>query len=555
MSNRRAKYVDPRPPSDDYENMKPSTFPATNSSTPPASAFPSASPVASTPDKPPADPSLVSAHGTPLEVRCPFDGSLVGTVPTATEEDVDAAVRSARTAQRAWARVNPRQRARIIATFARLVLDEEERILDLIQQESGKNRLSAFEEVMDVARLAAHYASQAPSLLRTKHHAGAIPVLTRTRELRHPKGVIGIISPWNYPFTLAASDTIPALLAGNAVVMKPDSQTPFTAILVLELLQRAGLPAGLFQLVPGAGSSVGPLLIERVDFLMFTGSTATGTTIAQQCASRLIGYSAELGGKNPMLVLADADPQKAARGAVKACFSNTGQLCVSIERIYVNTAVYESFVRAFTAATRSQRIGPGFDWTMDVGSLVSQKQLQTVTAHVEDAVSKGATVLTGGQPRPDLGPLFYEPTILSDVPDNAVLAHKETFGPVVAVYRVFDDDEAIQRANDTEYGLNASVWSASGAHARRVAERLEAGTVNINDGYAAAWASQSSPMGGWKQSGVGRRHGTEGLLKYTEPQTVAHQRLHPIAPLPGMTNADFGAFMSRALRIMDRLGF
>lgn len=501
-----------------------------------------------------ADTSLATAYGPPLEVYSPFDGALIGAVPTATEEDVDAAVRSARVAQRAWAKVSPKQRALIITRFARLVLQEKNRLLDTIQVESGKSRLSALEEVVDVVRTSAYYTKNAESLLRTKRQQGAIPVLTRTEVLRHPKGVIGIISPWNYPFTLVASDAIPALLAGNAVVLKPDSQTPFTALLTLELLRRAGLPEGLFQMLPGAGSKVGPLLIDRVDFLMFTGSTSTGKTIAQQCAVRLIDFSAELGGKNPLLVLSDANVEDAARGAVRACFSNTGQLCISIERIYVNELVYDHFVEATVAKTKALRIEAGYDWAVDVGSLVSQKQFDTVTAHVEDAVAKGATVLAGGKARPDLGPLFYEPTILTDVPEDAILAREETFGPVVAIYKVASDAEAIGRANDSDYGLNASVWSTSTSHAWAVAQQLETGTVNINDGYTASWGSYSSPMGGWKESGVGRRHGAAGLQKYTETQTIAHQRMHPIAPLPGMSNRVYSTFMTQAVRLLGRLG-
>ena len=507
-------------------------------------------------DAPPvfADPDLLWCSGAPLPVYAPVDGTLVGEVPTATPDDVDAAIRSARAAQRTWAQVAPRQRARIVSRFAELVLSEQSRILDTIQRETGKSRLSAFEEVMDVVRASTHYAKHAESVLRPRRRPGAIPVLTRAKEYRHPKGVIGIISPWNYPFTLTATDAIPALLAGNAVVLKPDSQTPFTAILTLELLRRAGLPKNLFQLVPGSGTVIGPLLIDQVDFLMFTGSTRTGKTIAQQCAARLIGFSAELGGKNPMLVLSDADPEAAAHGAVTACFSNTGQLCVSMERLYVDERVYDRFVEAFTAKTWALRMGAGTDWTVDVGSLVSQKQLDTVTEHVNDAVAQGATVLAGGRPRPDLGPFFFEPTILADVPEGAILAREETFGPVVAIYRVASDAEAIARANDSDYGLNASVWSTSRAHAWKVAAQLKTGTVNINDGYAAAWGTHSSPMGGWKESGVGRRHGAEGIQKYTESQTIAHQRLRPIAPWPGLSNQGYGALMTRALRILRRLG-
>lgn len=501
-----------------------------------------------------ADSTVVSGSGPDLSVHAPWDGALIGTLPTSTEEDIDGAIHTARQAQRTWAGVSPRQRARVAHRFGELVLEEQARILDTIQRESGKSRISAYEEVMDVARVAAYYAKHADSLLRPRSRRGAVPVLTQTEELRHPKGVVGVISPWNYPFTLVATDALPALLAGNAVVLKPDSQTPFTASLVVELLRRAGLPEEVFQLVVGVGAVVGPLLIDRVDFLMFTGSTTTGRTIAQQCAKRLIGFSAELGGKNPLLVLEDANPKTAASGAVKACFSNAGQLCISTERLYVNARVYDEFVDAFVRRTEALVIGAGFDWATDIGSLASRQQLDTVTAHVDDAVAKGAKVLAGGRARPDLGPLFYEPTILTDVPPEATLERDETFGPVVAITKVADDDEAIRLANDTAYGLNASVWSTSPAHAKDVAHRIHAGTVNINDGYAATWGSHAAPMGGWKDSGIGRRHGAEGILKYTESQTVARQRLHPIAPPPGMSNERFAGVVTRALRLFGRLG-
>ncbi|UVJ40116.1 succinic semialdehyde dehydrogenase [Arthrobacter sp. CJ23] len=498
--------------------------------------------------------SLVSCQdGRPQQSSSsPFDGTHIGDVPLCTPEDAERAVEGARAAQRAWAAVPIERRRRVIRRFHDLLHEQQEDILDIVQAETGKARISAYEEFADVALTASYYARTAARHLRSSRRRGAMPLLTRTVEHQVPKGVIGIISPWNYPLTLAVSDAIPALLAGNGVVLKPDSQTPFTALRVLKLMLDAGLPPALFQIVTGTGSTLGPALIGRVDYLMFTGSTRTGKTVAKQCAERLIGFSAELGGKNPMLVLADADVARTAEGAVQACFSNAGQLCVSIERLYVHDDVYERFMDAFIKQVERMRLGAGRDWEIDMGSLISQQQLDTVGAHVEDALSKGAQLITGGHPRPELGPLFYEPTVLGGVTADMLLARSETFGPVVAVYRVRDDEEAIALANDTDFGLNASVWSTP-EHGASVARRLQAGTVNINEGYAAAWASHDAPMGGMKDSGAGRRHGREGILKYTESQTVALQRLIPVGPTPGLSHKRYAQLMTRAVKILGRL--
>ena len=485
-----------------------------------------------------------------ITVRRPFDLSVHGELVATTPEQVREAVARARAAQPGWAATPVRQRAAVFKRFAGLVLTNRDRILDSIQDESGKARLNAFEEVMDVARGVRVFANAAASALAEARRPGAIPVLTRTSVRHVPVGVVGMISPWNYPFNLPATDTAQALLAGNAVVLKPDSQTPFTARLLADLLAEAGLPSDLFQVVPGAGTRVGPVLVETCDFLMFTGSTAVGRELAQQCGARLIGFSAELGGKNAALVLADADITAAASGLARGCFSGAGQVCVSIERIYVANEVYAEFLTRFAARTRSLRLGTGHDWDIDVGSLVSAAQLDNVRRHVDDARAQGAGVLAGGRARPDLGPYCYEPTILTGVTEAMQVCREETFGPVVSVYRVDSDAEAIQRANDTRYGLNASVWSA--ARGEQVARRLRAGTVNINEGYAAAFGSHAAPMGGMGDSGLGRRHGTTGLLKYTEPQTIARQRLHPIAPPDGVTNRAFADLMTRGIAAMNR---
>ena len=479
----------------------------------------------------------------------PFDGSLVGEVPVCTPDDVATAVARARAAQPQWAARPLRERIAIIRRYGDLVLARQAELLDLIQVESGKSRASAHEEVADVAANAHYYARTAAIHLRSRLREGALPLITSTVVHHHPKGVVGVISPWNYPLTLAVSDAIPALVAGNAVVLKPDHQTPFTALAAIELLREAGLPPELFQVVTGPGPILGPPLIGAVDFLMFTGSTATGRIVAEQCGRRLIGFSAELGGKNPMIVLADAAVEAAARQAVHACFSNSGQLCISIERILVEDGVYDRFAAAFAEHVRAMRLAPGLTWEADMGSLVSEAQLDVVRRHVDDAVAKGARVLAGGRARPDLGPLFFEPTVLEGVTDEMEVAQAETFGPVVCLYRVRDEAEAIARANDSEYGLNAAVWSTT-RHGAAVAARLQVGTANVNDDFAAAWGSYDAPMGGWKASGVGRRHGREGLLKYTDAQTVAVQRIMPIRAPRGVGAESWAKLMSAGLAVL-----
>jgi acyl-CoA reductase-like NAD-dependent aldehyde dehydrogenase len=284
------------------------------------------------------------------------------------------------------------------------------------------------------------------------------------------------------------------------------------------------LPRDIYQVVTGDGPITGPLLIDAVDYVTFTGSTATGRIVARQAAERLIGCSLELGGKNAMVVLPDADLDRTVAGAIHGCFASTGQLCISIERLYVHASIYERFAKRFVAATRRLRVGPGFRYHMDMGSLVSHRQLDTVVEHVEDAIAGGATLLAGGKARPDIGPLFFEPTILAGVTEGMRLFGEETFGPVVALYRFTEVDEVIARVNATRYGLNTSIWTRNTTYGHAIASRIEAGTANVNETYAAAWGSVDAPMGGFKESGLSRRHGVEGIVKYTQSQTVAIQR-------------------------------
>ena len=344
------------------------------------------------------------------------------------------------------------------------------------------------------------------------------------------------------------------MLAGNAVVTKPDAQTMLTALLGAQLLEEAGFPRDLWNVVAGPGRELGRPLIECADYVCFTGSTATGKLIARQCADRLVGCSLELGGKNPILVLRDADVELAAEGAVRACFSNAGQLCVSTERMFVADQVYDRFVDRFVARTEAMSLGVSADWGVDMGTLISQDQLDAVTAHVDDAIAKGATVLAGGRARPDLGPYFFEPTILEGVTPAMACFGEETFGPVVSVYRFHDEADAVARANEGEYGLNASVYSRDTRRARAIARQVRCGTVNVNEAFGATFASIDAPMGGMRKSGMGRRQGSEGIHRYTETQSVASQAVLRFGPQWGMHDEQYARTMTASLRLLKRLG-
>lgn len=482
---------------------------------------------------------VAATTGRTARAVAPFTGDLLPAIPQSGPADVIAAATAARSAQGAWAARPIAERARIAVDFGERLLAARERLIDLVQWETGKSRIHAGIEALGVATVAAHYGSHAAEYLAEPVVRSAIPGVVRARVTRQAKGLVGVIAPWNYPLFLAVGDVIPALVAGNAVISKADSQAPLCLLAARELALAAGVPAAVWPVVAGPGSELGPTLIDQIDHLAFTGSTATGRRLAAAAGERLISASLELGGKNPMIVRADADLDAAATGAVQACFASAGQMCIGIERIYVHEDRYDAFVEKLVAATERIRIGASYEHDAELGSLSSADQLATTRAHIEDALAQGAQVLAGGRARPDLGPYFHEPTVLAGVRPGMRVHDEETFGPVVSVYPVADDEDAVARANDSEYGLSASVWSRDLGEAERVARRIEAGAVNINDGYLSAISSLAAPMGGMKASGVGRRHAADGILRFTESRTITTQRVS--TPYPSRTKTYLGA--------------
>jgi acyl-CoA reductase-like NAD-dependent aldehyde dehydrogenase len=464
---------------------------------------------------------LSSSRTTAEAVHAPFTGEKLHDLPHSTLEDVTAAADRARLARLGWQSAGFAHRRAVLLKAHDLILARREELLDAIQSETGKTRGQAFEELFQAATVTRYYAVSARRILATGRRRSAIPTVIQARVRYRPKGLVGVVTPWNYPLSLAAMDVIPALAAGNAVLQKADDQGALTILSLRRVFLDAGVPADLWAVVAGDGATIGNAVNDESDYVCFTGSTATGTQVGIRAATALRGASLELGGKNPMIVLDDVDPVAAARSAVYACFSSMGQLCVSIERIYVHRAVAEAFTAEFTARTKALVQGVAFDYSTDVGSLTLPSQLERVEAHVTDAVAKGATVLAGGVARPDLGPLFYEPTVLTGVTDAMECSGNETFGPVVAITVVDSVEEAVLAANDSPFGLNASVFSGSRKRGREVAAAIDAGSVNINEGYRASFSSLDAPMGGLKKSGLGRRNGPEGILRFVESQTVA----------------------------------
>jgi acyl-CoA reductase-like NAD-dependent aldehyde dehydrogenase len=464
-----------------------------------------------------------------IEVENPATGETIRSVHATTPEELRELAERARAAQPAWEALGFEGRGKILRRAQKWVVDNAERIADTIVAESGKTHEDALlAEVAYAANAFGFWAKHAPDYLADEKVRSANPfVLGRKLVVRYrPVGLVGVIGPWNYPLTNSFGDCIPAMAAGNAVILKPAEPTPLTSLLLAEGMAECGLPEGIYQVAPGRGSEIGPELIDLSDMIMFTGSTETGKKIMARAAETLTPVSLELGGKDPMIVLADADVERAANAAVFYSMQNGGQTCISIERVYVEAPIYDEFVSRVAEKVGSMRQGiPTAPGTVEIGAVTHPPQIETMTRHVEDAKAAGAKVLVGGHARTDKGH-YFEPTVLVDVDHTMSAMTEETFGPTLPIMKVADAEEAIRLANDSPYGLAASVWSKDAARGEEVARRVESGVVCVNDAQI-NYLALELPMGGWKTSGLGQRHGAGGIRKYCRQQSLLITRLAP----------------------------
>ena len=459
--------------------------------------------------------------GTTIEVENPATGESIATVPNLRGQEVAGLVARARDAQLGWDALGFEGRAEVLVRARRWLGESSERVIETIVSETGKSWDDAeFSELIYGVQALGFWARMAPRYLADEEVETASPFVRGRRMIvrYQPLGVVGVIGPWNYPLTNSFGDCIPALAAGNSVVMKPSEITPLTSLLMAEMLADSGLPEGVFQVATGDGET-GATLIDEVDFVHFTGSAETGRRVMERAARTLTPVGLELGGKDPMIVLADADLERAANAAIAYGMGNAGQTCISIERVYVEEPAHEEFVRLVTEKAAALRTGrPEGPGAVDLGAIIFPPQLDLISSHVADAVEKGATVMTGGEPADGPG-RFYEPTVLVDVDHSMLCMTQETFGPTLPVMKVGDAEEAVRLANEGRYGLQASVWTRDVGRGEELARRIEAGACCVNDAQV-NYAALELPMGGWKESGLGSRHGADGIRKYTARQSI-----------------------------------
>jgi acyl-CoA reductase-like NAD-dependent aldehyde dehydrogenase len=470
--------------------------------------------------------STAGSERPAIAVENPATGEIVAHVPDLSPEDVRALAARARAAQPAWEAMGYSGRGQVMRRLQKWMLDHAQEVMNTIVSETGKTFEDAFgAEVGYGAAAFGFWAEKAEKYLAPEKITDGSPMIPgRRMEVRYrPLGVVGVIGPWNYPFTNSIGDAIPALMAGNSVVLKPSEVTPLTSLLIERAARACGMPDDVLLIATGRGDT-GAALVDEVDMIMFTGSTATGKKVMAKASETLTPVSLELGGKDPMIVLADANLERAANAAAYFSMFNGGQTCISVERVYVEAPVYDEFVAKVVEKVKALRQGDpsGGPGTVEVGAITFDNQLGVIERHVRDALDKGARALTGG--RRGTGPgRYFEPTVLVDVDHTMDAMTEETFGPTLPIMKVADAEEAIRHVNDSPYGLSASVFTSDTVRGEQIARRIEAGAVCVNDALVNYFAL-ALPMGGWKSSGLGTRHGAGGIRKYTRQQSVLVNR-------------------------------
>lgn len=470
-----------------------------------------------------------------IEIHNPITSELLGKIEVTTAEGVREAYERAKSIQATWEAVGVKGRANLLRKWATLLWDDQAEIIRRIRNETGKTEGNALLECIGVEQVVQYYQHHAHKILKPQARRTLFPGIEASKVYYKPHGVVGVISPWNYPFLLPFMDVVPALIAGNTVILKPSEVTPLIAEYATQKMYEAGVPQDVFQLVQGDGATTGSALVGLVDYVHFTGSTTTGRKIGIRCAERLIPYSLELGGKDASIVLNDANVDMTATLLIRGAYENAGQACVAIERVYVEAGIYEPLIESILRYMDKMQTGAGAGMDVHMGSLTNERELLRTEEHIQDALNKGAKLLYGGKRRPDLGPLFYEATILTDVTHEMKVMQEETFGPLMPIMKVKDVQEAIDLTNDSEYGLSSSIFSKDLSQAARYATQLDTGDVSVNRTHTVI-GTPDVPSGGQRHSGMGRRNGPEGLIKYTALQTILTDNM--LGQKPGLALAD-----------------
>jgi len=495
-----------------------------------------------------APPALHAVSEQMIAVENPATGETIDFVENMSASQIATLVAQARAAQPHWEALGFAARAKLMYRLRHWLVTNRARVVDIVVAENGKTREDALlAELFYMADSLGFWAKRAEKYLADERVRSHSPfLLGRKLIVRHrPLGVVGVIAPWNYPLTLGVGDALPALMAGNTVVIKPSEITPLATKMFVEAAHEVGFPEGAFVLATGDGAT-GAALVDCADMVMFTGSTRTGRKVAARCGERLIPCSLELGGKDPMIVLADADLERAANVAVEWGMRNSGQICMSVERVYVEEPVYEEFVAKVTAKVGALRQGaPAGIGSVDIGAITFPPQIDKIEEHVRDAVDKGARVTTGGHRRQGAG-RFFEPTVLVDVDHSMACMTDETFGPTLPIMKVSDEEEAVRLANDSTYGLGSSIFTSDLARGERLARRMRAGVTWVNDAIM-SYMAQEAPFGGANESGLGSRHGAHGIRKYCQEHAILVTRFAPKRDLTMFPNA------ATRSRLFDRL--